>query len=256
MWQNCAHWFATTDKEILKQLIQHCTSNRLRRRALRQDWTRLSIKQIIDIGRTLEMAGTQASAMECETVHAVEPKYNNNNGKRTPAKNTNSASGHTRSTQPSPKATQLKGKLCFIVAVAIPVSANWQWKQHPWYSLTDSWLRKATTVLCLATRQQPSSNLSTSWTNWSMISTEHRFSASSIFVRATTNLSSNQVRDTLLDCTHTWGYIAINAELWNLLSEWNLPRDNSQCPFRRRGSPKHQWRYHLLWSRSQRTTLH
>ena len=64
-------------------------------------------------------------------------------GKRTPAKNTNSASGHTRSTQPSPKATQLKGKLCFIVAVDIPVSANWQWKQHPWYSLTDSWLRKA-----------------------------------------------------------------------------------------------------------------
>ena len=113
--------FTSTDMEILTQIIQHCTSNRLRRRALREPDKILT--QIIDIGRTLEMADTQASAMERETVHAMKPKYNNN-GKRPQARNTNNASGPSRSTQNNPKATQQPGKLCIYCGGSYPHSGT------------------------------------------------------------------------------------------------------------------------------------
>lgn len=65
--------FADTDKEILSQLIQSCKSNRLRRRALREPDKTLD--EILVLGRSLELADSQASAMEKpETVNAVSKK--------------------------------------------------------------------------------------------------------------------------------------------------------------------------------------
>ncbi|XP_021352181.1 uncharacterized protein K02A2.6-like [Mizuhopecten yessoensis] len=54
--------FADTNKEILSQVIQHCKSNRLRRRALREPDKDLN--GIIILGRTLELSDVQATAME------------------------------------------------------------------------------------------------------------------------------------------------------------------------------------------------
>ncbi|VDI83276.1 Hypothetical predicted protein [Mytilus galloprovincialis] len=57
--------FTNVDKEILSQVIQNCKSNRLRRRALREPDKTLN--DILTLGRTLEMADTQATEMERET---------------------------------------------------------------------------------------------------------------------------------------------------------------------------------------------
>ncbi len=62
--------FTDVDGEILSQLIQHCTSNRLRRRALREPDK--DLKDILEVGRSLEISDTQAATMEKETVHAVK----------------------------------------------------------------------------------------------------------------------------------------------------------------------------------------
>ena len=57
--------FTNVDKEILSQVIQNFKSNRLRRRALREPDKTLN--DILTLGRTLEMADTQATEMERET---------------------------------------------------------------------------------------------------------------------------------------------------------------------------------------------
>lgn len=65
--------FADTDKEILSQLIQSCKSNRLRRRALRE--ADKTLDEILVLGRSLELADSQASAMEKpETVNVLFKK--------------------------------------------------------------------------------------------------------------------------------------------------------------------------------------
>ena len=65
--------FGDTYKEILSQLIQNCKSNRLRRRALREPDKKLD--DILNMGRTLEISDSQASAMEkSETVNTVNKK--------------------------------------------------------------------------------------------------------------------------------------------------------------------------------------
>ncbi len=63
--------FANEEDEILSQLIQHCTSNRLRRLALREPDKKL--KDILNTGRTMEAADAQAATMESKgaEVHAV-----------------------------------------------------------------------------------------------------------------------------------------------------------------------------------------
>ena len=65
--KNCE--FANVDKEILSQVIQHCKSNRLRRRALRE--TNKTLTDILDIGRSLELSEVHASVMERESVNKV-----------------------------------------------------------------------------------------------------------------------------------------------------------------------------------------
>lgn len=53
--------FHNTDNEILSQIVQGCTSARLRRKALRDNFT---LEQILDEARALELAETRASFIE------------------------------------------------------------------------------------------------------------------------------------------------------------------------------------------------
>ncbi|XP_062585044.1 uncharacterized protein K02A2.6-like [Saccostrea cucullata] len=64
--------FQNVDKEILSQVIQNCRSNRLRRRALREPDK--SLDDILTLGRTLEIADSQATEMERESVNKVKAK--------------------------------------------------------------------------------------------------------------------------------------------------------------------------------------
>lgn len=69
--QSCS--FHDPEQEILSQLIQHCSSKRLRRRALREPDKSLS--EIVAMGRLLEQSESQAASMEADkeksTVNAV-----------------------------------------------------------------------------------------------------------------------------------------------------------------------------------------
>ena len=53
--------FAAKDAEVKSQIVRGCTSTRLRRRALREN---LTLTQLLDMARSLELAETQASWME------------------------------------------------------------------------------------------------------------------------------------------------------------------------------------------------
>lgn len=66
--------FTDSDAEILQQLIQHCKSTRLRRRALRE--ADKSLSDILTIGKTLEQSDEQATFMEKdkEVVNKVKIK--------------------------------------------------------------------------------------------------------------------------------------------------------------------------------------
>lgn len=75
--------FLSTDDEILSQVIQHCKSSRLRKRALREpDKT---LKEILELGRSLEMVDKQAAAIEDEAVNAIKnPRSPNKTTRRKP----------------------------------------------------------------------------------------------------------------------------------------------------------------------------
>lgn len=78
--KNCE--FTNTDHEILSQVIQHCSSSRLRKRALREPDK--SLKDILELGRSLELADTQAAAIEDESVNSIHrPRPPNNQKPRT-----------------------------------------------------------------------------------------------------------------------------------------------------------------------------
>ncbi|XP_060594467.1 uncharacterized protein LOC132748833 [Ruditapes philippinarum] len=63
---NCE--FSETDKEIKSQIIQGCTSTRLRRKALRDD---LTLDSLIKEARTLELSDQQASEIEGQAKYDV-----------------------------------------------------------------------------------------------------------------------------------------------------------------------------------------
>ena len=65
--RNCN--FNDVDGEMLSQIIQHCHSNRLRRRALRENDT--SLADILTLGRSLELSDRQAHKIESEQSHDV-----------------------------------------------------------------------------------------------------------------------------------------------------------------------------------------
>jgi hypothetical protein len=70
--------FKDTDREIPSQIIQHCSSNRLRRRALREPDKKRS--EIMSIGRAMELSHEQANTMERST-QPVNAVTNNNSSK-------------------------------------------------------------------------------------------------------------------------------------------------------------------------------
>ena len=65
--RNCN--FNDVDGEMLSQIIQHCHSNRLRRRALRENDK--SLADILTLGRSLELSDRQAHKIESEQSHDV-----------------------------------------------------------------------------------------------------------------------------------------------------------------------------------------
>ncbi|XP_061193203.1 uncharacterized protein K02A2.6-like [Saccostrea echinata] len=61
--------FNDVNKEILSQIIQHCRSNRLWRRALREP--DMTLQNLMDLDRAMEVAETQAQTMEEQSERAV-----------------------------------------------------------------------------------------------------------------------------------------------------------------------------------------
>jgi len=101
--KNCE--FADTDKEILSQVIQHCRSVRLRRCALREPDKPL--KDILDMGRTLEMADEHASSMET-SVNQVQYTQSQSKARYKP-KHKSSGTSHAKPTHTqAPKPSQSK----------------------------------------------------------------------------------------------------------------------------------------------------
>lgn len=67
--------FTDVDLEIKGQLIQSCTSSRLRRRALREP--DMGLQDLLDYGRSMELSEQHATGMEqgaAASVNAVQPK--------------------------------------------------------------------------------------------------------------------------------------------------------------------------------------
>ena len=67
MARNCN--FNDVDGEMLSQIIQHYRSNRLRRRALRENDK--SVADILTLGRRLELSDRQAHKIESEQSHDI-----------------------------------------------------------------------------------------------------------------------------------------------------------------------------------------
>lgn len=65
--KNCG--FTDIDKEILSQVIQHCSSSRFQRTVPREPDK--SLTNILDIGRTLELTDKHAASVEKESISAV-----------------------------------------------------------------------------------------------------------------------------------------------------------------------------------------
>lgn len=61
--------FADADREIMAQIIQSCTSSRLRRRALREP--DMTLNDLLDLGRMLEISEKQAEGIEENAAAAV-----------------------------------------------------------------------------------------------------------------------------------------------------------------------------------------
>lgn len=67
--------FSNVDCEIKAQLIQNCTSSRLRRKALREP--DLTVEALLDHGRTLKISEQQAAGIEQNAVAAVKALHHN-----------------------------------------------------------------------------------------------------------------------------------------------------------------------------------
>ena len=76
--RNCN--FVNTDSEILSQIIQHCRSTRLRKRALREPDK--SLAEILELGRSLELADKHAATMEQEGINRVKPQIHSKSNKK------------------------------------------------------------------------------------------------------------------------------------------------------------------------------
>lgn len=75
--KNCE--FTDIDSEIKAQLIQSCTSSRLRRKALREP--DMTLNGLLDHARTLELSEMQATGMEQGVAAAVNVVHQRNRNK-------------------------------------------------------------------------------------------------------------------------------------------------------------------------------
>ena len=85
--------FHDADKEILSQILQGCTSSRLRRKVLKDVYT---LKQVLDEAKALELSESRASVMEgkCVDLNAVSSHRSSSDSfKRTDSSNDSCASG-------------------------------------------------------------------------------------------------------------------------------------------------------------------
>ena len=67
--------FTSVEKEIKSQIILNCSSSHLRRRALRE--SSLTLKAVLDLGRTMEISEKQASGIEYKSIYPDEPELLN-----------------------------------------------------------------------------------------------------------------------------------------------------------------------------------
>ncbi len=67
--------FTSVEKEIKSQIILNCSSSHLRRRALRE--SSLTLKALLDLGRTMEISEKQASGIESKSIYPDEPELLN-----------------------------------------------------------------------------------------------------------------------------------------------------------------------------------
>ena len=68
--------FHSIDREIKDQIVQKCFSDRLRRKALRED---LSLANLVNAARAMEIADVQAKAMENPSILKVNQQSKNRN---------------------------------------------------------------------------------------------------------------------------------------------------------------------------------
>ena len=61
--------FADEDREIKSQVIQHCTSSKLRRKALSEPAT--TLQSLLEYGKTLEITEVQAASIEKQEVNRI-----------------------------------------------------------------------------------------------------------------------------------------------------------------------------------------
>ena len=67
--------FTSVEKEIKSQIILNCSSSRLRRRALRE--SSLTLKALLNLGRTMEISEKQASGIESQSTSPTDPELLN-----------------------------------------------------------------------------------------------------------------------------------------------------------------------------------
>ena len=61
--------FADEDREIKAQIIQHCTSSKLRRKGLSEPAT--TLQSLLEYGKTLEITEVQAASLEKQEVNRI-----------------------------------------------------------------------------------------------------------------------------------------------------------------------------------------
>ncbi|XP_006821563.1 uncharacterized protein LOC100367779 [Saccoglossus kowalevskii] len=75
--------YANPDEEVCTQIIEHCTSQRLRRRALRED---MKLEDLLNFARTMEVSESHAADIEgnmhASTVNAISRGFKSKHNKR------------------------------------------------------------------------------------------------------------------------------------------------------------------------------
>nr|XP_006814444.1 PREDICTED: uncharacterized protein LOC102808860 [Saccoglossus kowalevskii] len=75
--------YANPDEEVCTQIIEHCTSQRLRRRALRED---MKLEDLLNFARAMEVSESQAADIEgnlhASTINAISRGFKSKHNKR------------------------------------------------------------------------------------------------------------------------------------------------------------------------------